>query len=86
METSINLADYYYSLLKSLSKETKLHLIKKLTDSLLEEKTTKKHADIDKLRSLFGAWSDEPDADELIEEIRKSRTSGVTRHIETLGE
>ena len=86
METSINLADYYYSLLKSLSKETKLHLIKKLTDSLLDEKTTKKHADIDKLRSLFGAWSDEPDADELIEEIRKSRTLGVTRHIETLDE
>lgn len=63
MKTSTSSADYYYSLLKSLSKETKLHLIKKLTDSLLEEKNTKTHADIDKLKSLFGAWSDKPNTD-----------------------
>lgn len=37
MDTDKEQADYYFSMLKSLSKETKLHLINKLVDSMIED-------------------------------------------------
>lgn len=82
------LADSYFERLKSLSNEAKLRLIHRLTASMLG------HADTDtaesdkdsRLSRLFGIWSDGPTAEEVINEIRSSRTSGVTRHIIPLDE
>lgn len=37
MDTDKEQADYYFSLLKSLSKETKFHLVNKLIDSMIED-------------------------------------------------
>ncbi|WP_439473747.1 hypothetical protein [Algoriphagus formosus] len=57
----------YFGLLKGLDNLSKKKLIIKLTESLemKEEKVD--------LRSLFGAWEDDKDADEIIKEIRESR-------------
>lgn len=57
----------YFGLLKGLDNLSKKKLIIKLTESLeiKEEKVD--------LRSLFGAWEDEKDSDEIIKEIRESR-------------
>lgn len=83
MDTSINFEDNYFSLLKSLKDETKLRLIKKLTDSMLEKKTTiSTEADKDEaLRRLAGVWKDDAEADKIADEILNSRTSGKTRNI-----
>lgn len=42
MKTAINMEDNYFPLLKSLKKNTKLRLIRRLTDSLLEDTDTGK--------------------------------------------
>ncbi|KPQ18039.1 MAG: toxin-antitoxin system antidote component [Algoriphagus marincola HL-49] len=57
----------YFGLLKGLDNLSKKKLIIKLTESLemKEEKVD--------LRSLFGAWEDDKDADEIIKEIRESK-------------
>lgn len=57
----------YFGLLKGLDNLSKKKMIIKLTESLemKEEKVD--------LRSLFGAWEDDKDADEIIKEIRESR-------------
>lgn len=57
----------YFALLKDLDNLSKKKLIIKLTESLeiKEEKVD--------LRSLFGAWEDDKDSDEIIKEIRESR-------------
>lgn len=57
----------YFGLLKGLDNLSKKKLIIKLTESLeiKEEKVD--------LRSLFGAWEDDKDSDEIIKEIRESR-------------
>lgn len=83
MDTSINFEDNYFSLLNSLKDETKLRLIKKLTDSLLEKKVTvnTEAAKDEALRQLAGIWKDDEDADKIAREILNSRTSGKTRNI-----
>ena len=57
----------YFGLLKGLDNLSKKKLIIKLTESLeiKEEKVD--------LRSLFGAWEDDKDSDQIIKEIRESR-------------
>lgn len=57
----------YFGLLKGLDNLSKKKLIIKLTESLeiKEEKVD--------LGSLFGAWEDNKDSDEIIKEIRESR-------------
>ncbi len=57
----------YFGLLKGLDNLSKKKLIIKLTESLevKEEKVD--------LRSLFGAWEDDKDSDEIIREIRESK-------------
>ncbi|WP_100627962.1 hypothetical protein [Algoriphagus formosus] len=57
----------YFGMLRGLDNLSKKKLIKKLTDSL-----EKKEEKVD-LRSLFGAWEDNKDSDEIIKEIRESR-------------
>lgn len=61
----------YFGLLKGLDNLSKKKLIIKLTESL-EIKEDK----VD-LRSLFGAWEDNKDSDEIIKEIRESRIEKV---------
>ena len=36
-DASLNLADYYYHILNTLSRKAKLYLVKRLTDSLLKD-------------------------------------------------
>ncbi|NDV59396.1 hypothetical protein [Bacteroides sp. 519] len=83
MDTSINFEDNYFSLLKSLKDETKLRLIKKLTDSMLEKKVainTEVNKD-ETLQRLAGVWKNDAEAEKIADEIISSRTSGKTRHI-----
>lgn len=72
METSMKLADYYFSMLKSLSNETKLYLIRKLTDSMLEKKEAKTAEKERSLEDLFGIWANNPEADKMEEAISHS--------------
>jgi hypothetical protein len=57
----------YFGMLRGLDNLSKKKLIIKLTESLeiKEEKVD--------LRTLFGAWEDDKDSDEIIKEIRESR-------------
>ena len=57
----------YFGVLRGLDNLSKKKLIIKLTESL-EIKEEK----ID-LKTLFGAWEDNKDSDEIIKEIRESR-------------
>jgi len=59
----------YFGLLRWLDNSAKKKLIIKLTASLEFEK---KESD---LKSLFGAWEDSRDSDEIIKEIKESRVN-----------
>ena len=72
--TGTRLIDNYFDMLSSLSKENKLKLIKKLSDSIVEES-----ADEDNLADKFyGAFISEKSAEDIIKEIRESRTFNRT--------
>ncbi len=68
---NINIADYYFGFLKNLKHDSKLDLISRLSESL---KTSEKKEDIS-LQSLFGAYKSNETAEEIIAELRASRTS-----------
>lgn len=57
----------YFGLLKGLDNLSKKKLIIKLTESLETE------VEKEDLKTIFGAWEDNKDSDEIIKEIRKSR-------------
>ena len=66
IDANIHLADYYFSMLDSLSRKAKLYLVKRLTDSLLE---TGEAAEIDSeakrdrdFRNLAGIWRNDSEA------------------------
>lgn len=86
MDTSMKLADYYFSILKSLSNDTKLYLIKKLMDSILEKKEVKAEKKERSLDDLFGIWANNPDANKMEEDILNGRVSNKTRHIVSFDE
>ncbi|MEO8147916.1 MAG: hypothetical protein ABI723_09785 [Bacteroidia bacterium] len=69
-DLNINLIDAYFGLLKNLSADSKLELIAKLSNSM---KTTKKTKD-ESLKSLYGAFVSNQSADEIIKDIKQSRT------------
>lgn len=77
MKSNTVLIDNYYGLLSSLSKENKKKLIAKLSDSIIEEATENENL-ADK---FFGALKSEKSAEELIKEIRDSRTFNRTIEI-----
>ena len=83
MDMSVRLAHSYFDILKSLGNETKLHLIKMLTDSLLKNEEKDNAAKNETLESLFGVWANDPDTDNMMESIKNKR-SGTTRHIVSL--
>lgn len=68
--TSKVLIDNYFGLISSLSRENKIKLIAKLSSSIVDESVEKNNA-ADK---FFGAFQSEKSAEELIKEIRESRT------------
>jgi predicted metal-binding transcription factor (methanogenesis marker protein 9) len=68
------LIDNYFGLLNSLSKENKLKLIAKLSNSIIDEGSENENI-VDK---FFGAFKSEKSAEELIKEIRESRTFNRT--------
>lgn len=86
MDISMRLANSYFGMLKSLSNETKLHLIKLLTDSILTNKDKNIAVENDKLEEFFGIWSDDAETDNMIKIIRDSKVSGKTRNIVSLDE
>ncbi|WP_416866499.1 MAG: hypothetical protein ACMVP2_01920 [Imperialibacter sp.] len=72
LTTDKSATDKIFDSLKGLDNESKKRLIIKLTESI-EAKPVEK---ID-LRSLFGAWEDNRDADQIIKDIRDSRVTSL---------
>ena len=64
----------YYGLLRSLSKESKLKLITKLSNSMIEE-VLEDETLVDR---FFGAFKSDKSAEEIIQEIREGRTFNRT--------
>ncbi len=75
-DTNTTLTEGYLQLLENLSPSNKLDLISKLTASVKSDITNKKSS----FKKAFGAFQSEKSADEIINEIRSSRT--FTRQIE----
>lgn len=65
---SNKILDKYFGYLKNLDNKSKKKLIIKLAKSI--ETKPKKEFD---LKSIFGAWEDSRDSDEIISKIRSSR-------------
>lgn len=65
---SNKILDRYFGYLKHLDNKTKKNLILKLKKSL----DFKPEKEID-LKSLYGAWEDTRDSDDIISEIKNSR-------------
>jgi hypothetical protein len=77
-DLKFNLIDNYLQLLKNLSLESKVELIKKLSDSLKGSKKTKGKS----TKSLYGAFISKKSADEIIATLKSSRN--FNRSIERL--
>lgn len=75
MNTTI--VDGYVELLDNLSTCNKLELISKLTTSVRSDLVSKKS----RFKKAFGAFSSKKSAEEMIDEIRKSRV--LNRQIES---
>ena len=77
-EINTTIVDGYIGLLDNLNPNDKLELISKLTDSVKTDLKNKKSS----FKKAFGAFDSEKSAEEIIEEIRSSRT--FTRKIISL--
>ena len=73
-----HILDNYMAYLETLSPGAKLDIISKLTQSLKSEVKPKKNL----FESSFGAWAGKDSAEEIVKEIRDSRT--FNRQIEGL--
>ena len=69
--------DKYFGVLKSLDVDSKKNLIIKLTKSIQSKPKSKLN-----MNEIYGSWKDSRTADEIIEEIEKSRFNN--RDIENL--
>ena len=69
------MVDDYYGLLRNLSKETKIKLIAKLSNSIIEDNTSENENVVD---NFFGAFKSNKSAEEIIKEIRESRSFNHT--------
>jgi hypothetical protein len=72
-------ANIYWNLLKGLSTDIKLELIARLSSSLL--KKGEEESPVHWTDSFAGKWQDERSVDEMVEDIRNSR-SFTHRNIE----
>jgi hypothetical protein len=77
MKTETQIINAYLELLETLTPKLKLKLIEKLSKSIDKEILVKN----DRFEKSFGAWIDSRDSDEIIAEIRNSRT--LNRQIES---
>jgi hypothetical protein len=77
-DTNTTIIDGYLQLLDNLSPTNKLDLISKLTASVKSDLTDKKSS----FKKAFGAFQSKKSADQIIKEIRESRT--FTREIEDI--
>jgi hypothetical protein len=78
METRNLIADNYFGLIKNLSSDVKLELLSRISDSLRKESNQEN----DSWKNLFGAFNSRLSAEEIIEDLRNSRTTN--RQIEDL--
>jgi len=78
METRNLIVDNYFGIIKNLSPDVKLELISRISDSLRRTSNQEN----DSWKNLFGAFNSEQSAEEIIEDVRKSRFSN--RQIEDL--
>jgi predicted metal-binding transcription factor (methanogenesis marker protein 9) len=67
--SSTILIDNFFNLLSSLSRENKIKLIAKLSNSIIDESPK----DENTVEKFFGAFKSEKSAEEIIKEIRESR-------------
>lgn len=84
IDTNMYLAEYYLARLNDLSDRAKLYILKKLADSLMNEKETVALTSEEKnetLRRLAGAWADDPESEVMAEAIRTGRTSNKSRKL-----
>jgi len=77
MKTETQIINAYWELLETLTLKLKLKLIEKLSQSVDKDV----HMKNDRFEKSFGAWIDSRDSDEIIAEIRNSRT--LNRQIES---
>lgn len=71
----------------SLSASNKRWLGEKLIEEAQQEAAREKQSYADFIESLCGAWKDDPrTAEEITDEIRRSRQFGVTRNIMPLSD
>lgn len=70
---NIHTIDKFFSYLFNLNTSSKKKLIIRLTKSI----QSKKSINID-LKSLYGTWDDNRDADEIIDFIKKSRVNSTS--------
>lgn len=77
METSINLTNYYWNLLKSLSDDIKLRLATRLTASVLEHRKEKATTNLTEkmLDKHAGKWIDDRSTEEIIADMHKNRST-----------
>jgi hypothetical protein len=76
---NINIADNYWGMIKNLSTDVRLELISRISNSLKSDISVEKS---DSWKLLFGAFESSQTADEIIEDLRKSRYTN--REIEAL--
>lgn len=77
MKAETQIVNGYWGLLNTLSPNLKLKLIERLSKSINKDISN----DNDGFEQSFGAWIDSRDSDEIIAEIRDSRT--FNRQIES---
>jgi hypothetical protein len=78
-DVNIHLADYYFSILNSLSDKAKLYLVNKLTESLINsaDEAEKDNA----FHKLAGIWANDPDIDRIEKSVLTGRRSNKTRNL-----
>lgn len=89
MLQTLNITDWYMKILNPLSSEVKLNLINRLSESVLKErlsvhKPKKQIANSLFFDSLSDSWDDGSTPEEETKNIRESRSSNVTRNIDSL--
>lgn len=70
LELSKQALDHYFKILNNFSTSTKKRLIVMLTESIEGEEPQTSP----KIDELYGAWQDDKSADEIVNEIKESRT------------
>ena len=70
MKAETQIIDGYWGLLSNLNPDLKLKLIERLSKSVHKDLAAKRN----NFEKSFGAWTDSRESEEIISEIRNSRT------------